>query len=66
MYIETKLNPMLMMKKNRVKPQSLFAKMDAQKKEAKPPAAIAPTIATAGEMLDQGQGEIKQQEEDRI
>lgn len=35
--------------KNRAKPQSLFAKMDAQKKEAKPPAA------TAGEKMEQQQ-----------
>lgn len=54
---------MLIIKKNRAKPQSLFAKMDAQKKEAKPPAVIAPT---AGEMLEQEQGEMKQRDEDRI
>lgn len=66
--INTKPAPMLIMKKkkNRAKPQSLFAKMDAQKKEAKPSAAIAPTIATAGEMLEREQGEMEQQEDDRI
>lgn len=53
-------------RKNRAKPQSLFAKMDAQKKEAKPAAATAPTVATAGEMLEQEQGEIEKQEEDRV
>lgn len=57
---------MLITEKNRAKPQSLFAKMDAQKKEAKPAAVTAPNVGTAGEMLEQQQGEIKQQEEDRV
>lgn len=50
--------------KNRAKPQSLFAKMDAQKKEAKPPAAaITATTATAPAATA---GNMEQLQEDRI
>lgn len=59
---------LIMEKKYRAKPNPLFAKMnamDAQMKKDERPAAIAPTIATTGEMLEQEQGEMEQQEEDR-
>ena len=50
---------------NRAKPQSLFAKMDAQKKEAKPPAAaaITATTATAPAATEEN---MEQLQEDRI
>lgn len=47
--------------KNRAKPQSLFAKMDAQKKETKPPAATA-TTATAPAATEES---MEQLQEDR-
>lgn len=53
--------------KNRAKPQSLFAKMDAQKKETRPPAATATTAtATTATAPAATEESMEQLQEDRI